>query len=178
MQAFTDMMSSLDVPLIVVTASDGNERAGCLVGFHTQSSIEPARFCVWLSKANHTYRIALRATHLGIHFLTTDDLPLAEHFGTLTGDNCDKFADVEAQTGLGDVPVLAACANLLIVKRTVLVDEGGDHVCMAAEVSSAYSPGPFAPLRLSHAGHLEAGHDSGERQTPPTERARASSTSN
>ena len=177
MQAFTDIMSSLDVPLIVVTASDGNERAGCLVGFHTQSSIEPERFCVWLSKANHTYRIALRATHLGIHFLTTDDLPMAAHFGTLTGDNCDKFADVEAQTGLGHVPVLVSCANRLIVKRTVLVDEGGDHVCMAAEVASAVSPGPFAPLRLSDASHLEAGHDSEERQTPPTERARTSSTS-
>jgi flavin reductase (DIM6/NTAB) family NADH-FMN oxidoreductase RutF len=170
-QAFTDIMSSLDAPLIVVTASDGRERAGCLVGFHVQSSIEPARFCVWLSKANHTYRIALRATHLGIHFLTTGDLALAEHFGTLTGDDGDKFTSVEAHTGVGHVPVLGACANRLIARRTVLVDEGGDHVCMAGEVVSAQSAGPFAPLRLSQASHLEAGHASDEREVPPTERA-------
>ena len=170
-QAFTSIMSSLDPPLIVVTASDGNERAGCLVGFHVQSSIDPARFCVWLSKANHTYRIALRATHLGIHFLTADELALAEHFGTLTGDDCDKFADVEVQTGAGQVPVLKICANRLVAKRTVLVDEGGDHVCMVAEVVSAQSAGAFTPLRLSHASHLEPGHRSGERNAPPTERA-------
>jgi flavin reductase (DIM6/NTAB) family NADH-FMN oxidoreductase RutF len=164
-------MSSLDAPLIVVTASDGSERAGCLVGFHGQSSIEPARFCVWLSKANHTYRIALRATHLGIHFLTGVDLPLAEHFGTLTGDDRDKFTGMEVHTGVGHVPVLHACANRLVVRRTVLVDEGGDHVCVAAEVVSAQSTGPFVPLRLSQASHLEAGHGSEERNGPSTERA-------
>jgi flavin reductase (DIM6/NTAB) family NADH-FMN oxidoreductase RutF len=170
-QAFSTIMSSLDTPLIVVTASDGTERAGCLVGFHVQSSIEPARFCVWLSKANHTYRIALRATHLGIHFLTTSDLPLAEHFGTQTGDDCDKFTDVDVHTGAGRVPVLRACPHRLIVRRTVLIDEGGDHVCMAAQVESADSTGSFMPLRLSQACHLEPGHGSEERHAPPTERA-------
>jgi flavin reductase (DIM6/NTAB) family NADH-FMN oxidoreductase RutF len=171
--AFSTIMNSLDAPLIVVTASDGTERAGCLVGFHVQSSIEPARFCVWLSKANHTYRIALRATHLGIHFLTAGDLPLAEHFGTLTGDDRDKFIDVDVDTGTGEVPVLRACPNRLIVKRTVLIDEGGDHVCMAAEVLSAHSGGSFEPLRLSQASHLEPGHGNEERHAPPTERAAA-----
>jgi flavin reductase (DIM6/NTAB) family NADH-FMN oxidoreductase RutF len=113
----------------------------------------------------------LRASHLGIHFLTAGDLPLAEHFGTLTGDDCDKFADVDVHTAAGHVPVLAACPNRLIVRRTVLIDEGGDHVCMAAEVRSAQSTGWFKPLRLSHASHLEPGHGNQERHTPPTERS-------
>lgn len=90
--AFTTIMSSLDNPLIVVTTAEGHERAGCLVGFHAQSSISPGRYCVWLSKANHTYRVGLRATHLAVHFLTSGDLALAERFGTLTGDETDKFA--------------------------------------------------------------------------------------
>jgi flavin reductase (DIM6/NTAB) family NADH-FMN oxidoreductase RutF len=63
---FSVISSSLDTPLIVVTAAGGDEQAGCLVGFHCQSSIEPVRYCVWLSKANHTYRVALRSTHLAI----------------------------------------------------------------------------------------------------------------
>jgi flavin reductase (DIM6/NTAB) family NADH-FMN oxidoreductase RutF len=67
--AFATIMSSLDAQLIVVTTAEAQERAGCLVGFHAQASIEPARYCIWLSKANHTYRVALRSTHLAIHFL-------------------------------------------------------------------------------------------------------------
>jgi flavin reductase (DIM6/NTAB) family NADH-FMN oxidoreductase RutF len=51
---FNTLMAALDSPLIVVTTADVRERAGCLVEFHGQSSIEPQRYCVWLSKANYT----------------------------------------------------------------------------------------------------------------------------
>ena len=84
--AFDTLMAALDSPLIVVTTADQRERAGCLVEFHVQSSIEPQRYCVWLSKANYTYRVALQSSHLVIHFLTADDRRLAELFGTQTGD--------------------------------------------------------------------------------------------
>ena len=30
--------------MVVVTTAQGDERAGCLVGFHAQSSIEPPRY--------------------------------------------------------------------------------------------------------------------------------------
>ena len=78
---FNTLMGGLDSPVIIVTTADERERAGCLVEFHGQSSIEPRRYCVWLSKANYTYRVALYSSHLVIHFLTADDLPLAELFG-------------------------------------------------------------------------------------------------
>jgi flavin reductase (DIM6/NTAB) family NADH-FMN oxidoreductase RutF len=103
---FNTLMAALDSPLIVVTAADERERAGCLVEFHVQSSIEPQRYCVWLSKANYTYRVALHSSHLVIHFLTVDDLPLAELFGTQTGDTVDKFAGLPVDSGPGGAPVL------------------------------------------------------------------------
>jgi flavin reductase (DIM6/NTAB) family NADH-FMN oxidoreductase RutF len=168
---FAAIMSSLDNPLIVVTTAEGHERAGCLVGFHAQSSINPDRYAVWLSKANYTYRVGLRATHLAIHFLTAADLPLAERFGTLTGDRTDKFAGLRVSPGAGGVPVLEDCPHRLIVRRVVLLDEGGDHVCVTGEPLAAESSGPFEPLRLSRAQHLKPGHTPGERPDPPTERA-------
>ena len=100
---FGAIASSLDAALVVVTAAEGQQRAGCLVGFHSQSSMEPLRYCVWLSKANYTYRVALRSTHLAIHFLTAADRGLAEWFGTRTGDSVDKFA------GLAAGPARAVC---------------------------------------------------------------------
>ena len=168
---FTSIMSSLDNPLIVVTTAEGHERAGCLVGFHAQSSIDPDRYCVWLSKANHTYRVGLRATHLAIHFLSSDDLALARRFGTLTGDETDKFAGLRVSPGPGGVPVLEDCPHRLIIRRLVLLDEGGDHVCLTGEPLVAESSGPFEPLRLSQARHLTPGHAPQERPDPPTERA-------
>jgi flavin reductase (DIM6/NTAB) family NADH-FMN oxidoreductase RutF len=171
--AFATIMSSLDTRLVVVTTAVDEERAGCLVGFHAQSSIDPPRYCLWLSKANHTYRVALRATHLGIHFLSSHDLRLAELFGTLTGDDTDKFADLPFEPGAGGVPVLRDVPNWLVVRRIALLDEGGDHVCVVTEPVAAGSGGQFDPLRLSHAEHLEPGHASEERNSPPTQRARS-----
>jgi flavin reductase (DIM6/NTAB) family NADH-FMN oxidoreductase RutF len=174
--AFDALMASLDSPLIVVTtradseAPEG-ERGGCLVGFHSQSSVGPQRFSVWLSKANHTYRVALRSTHLGVHFLTEDDFQLAEHFGTQTGDDLDKFAQLETEDGPGGVPMLLVCPNRIAVRRTSLLDEGGDHVCISTEPVAAFGGAPFVPLRLSDAHQLVPGHDTRERHDPPTERA-------
>ena len=169
--AFTTIMASLDARLVVVTAAVDGERAGCLVGFHAQSSIDPERYCVWLSKANHTYRVAVRSTHLGVHFLTTADLPLASRFGTLTGDDTDKFAGLSVTDGPHQVPVLDDCPNWLVARRIALLDEGGDHVCVVTEPVTTHTDGRFAPLLLSMAEHLQPGHDNDERHGPPTERA-------
>src|SRR6516165_8258588 len=138
---FNTLMAALDSPLIVVTTADERERAGCLVEFHAQSSIEPQRYCVWLSKANYTYRVALHASHLVIHFLTADDLPLAELFGTQTGDTVDKFASLQVDSGPGGVPVLRQCPNWVAVRRIALLDEGGDHVCLTTGLSPRRLPG-------------------------------------
>lgn len=170
-EGFGAIMSLLDAPLVVVTAAEAREQAGCLVGFHCQSSIEPARYCVWLSKANHTYRVALRSAHLAVHFLTSSDLWLAERFGTLTGDRIDKFAGLPVRPGPGQVPVLQQCPHWLVARRGTLLDEGGDHVCVITEPVAVHDGGPFEPLRMSQAAHLEPGHGSQERHNPPTERS-------
>jgi flavin reductase (DIM6/NTAB) family NADH-FMN oxidoreductase RutF len=166
--AFDTLMASLDPPMIVVTTAVAGDRAGCLVGFHAQSAIDPQRYCVWLSKANHTYRVALRSTHLAVHFLTEGDLDLAEHFGTLTGEEVDKFDGLEVTDGPDGVPLLDRLPNRLTLRRQVLMDEGGDHLCLAAQCLEAEADGLFTPLRLSSVTHLTPGHESDERADPPT----------
>jgi len=57
-ETFDALVGGLDYPMFIVTAAAGGEREGCLVGFATQSSIDPPRFVVCLSKNNRTYRMA------------------------------------------------------------------------------------------------------------------------
>jgi flavin reductase (DIM6/NTAB) family NADH-FMN oxidoreductase RutF len=180
--AFSELVASADAAMVVVAAAmaggpeDGAEAAGCLVGFHCQSSIDPPRYSVWLSKANHTYRVALHADHLAVHFLAEGDLDLAEHFGTLSGDAADKFAGWEVETGPGGVPLLARCPHRLVIRRDTVVDSGGDHVSVTGDVVAAWAGGRvdggrFTPLRYSAVADLDAGHPAEERPRPPTERA-------
>jgi flavin reductase (DIM6/NTAB) family NADH-FMN oxidoreductase RutF len=69
------------------------------------------------------------------------------------------------------VPVLEDCPHWLVGRRSTLVDDGGDHVCMMTEPVTVHAGGPFRPLRLSAAAHLQPGHGNRERPSPPTERA-------
>ena len=165
---FGTLMSALDPPLAVVTTAAAGERAGCLVSFHTQSSVAPQRYCVYLSKANHTYGVALRASHLAIHFLAAGDLPLAELFGGQTGDTVDKFAGLPVTDGPGGVPLLTQCPRWLAARRIAVLDEGGDHVTVTTEPVAALGSGPFTPLRVALAGHIRPGHDARERHDPET----------
>ncbi|GAA3822669.1 flavin reductase family protein [Nocardioides panacisoli] len=166
-RAFGDLVASADPPLVVVTTAAAGEQSGCLVGFHAQSSIEPERYSVWLSKANHTYRVALRSAYFGLHFLTADDLAVAEHFGTLSGEDVDKFAGVDVEVDQHGVPLLTACPHRMLLARTAILDDGGDHVCLTTRVLLAQSSGRFRPLRVSAAAHLDAGHDADERAIEP-----------
>lgn len=163
-----DLMGSVDSPLIVVTTSAEGERAGCLVGFHSQASIDPEQYCFWLSKANHTYRVALRSDHFTVHFPTTADSELARHFGSRSGSDTDKFAGLDFTATEDGVPLLTDLPNRLVVERITMLDDGGDHVCLTARVASVEVAGVFTALRPSQLGDLTPGHDSDERAVHPS----------
>lgn len=165
--AFGELMASADPAMIVVTTVAEDVPAGCLVGFHAQSGISVERYCLWLSKANHTYRTGLRATHFAVHFLTEADLPVAERFGTQSGETTDKFVGLDMDTSTQDVPLIARCPNRMVLERIAILDDGGDHVCVTGRVLSARAKGPFMPLRLSDVTHLEPGRSSEARAIHP-----------
>ncbi|MFD8595309.1 flavin reductase family protein [Kitasatospora sp. NPDC059646] len=151
----------LDPPVYVVTAGADHARAGCLVGFGSQCSIRPVRFAVWLSHANHTYRVASRARVLAVHLLTSDDAgrALAALFGGTTGDDVDKFARAAWRPGPAGVPVLADAAAWF-AGRVVGRVEGGDHTAFLLDPigdgGTPHVPGPALTLR--DVTDLEPGH--------------------
>jgi flavin reductase (DIM6/NTAB) family NADH-FMN oxidoreductase RutF len=157
--ALDALVSAFDAPVVVVTTAAAGERAGCLVGFHSQSSLEPRRLAVWLSRANRTYRVALMASHLAVHALTGDDHGIAELFGGRTGDDVDKFTRTAWTPGPGGVPLLDECPRRVVLSRVAVLDEGGDHVLWTGEpVAGMPGPGHFTPLRTADVAGLHPGH--------------------
>ncbi len=169
--AFARLVAHLDPAMAVVTTASSGERAGCLIGFHAQCSIDPNRYVIWLSKANHTFRVGVHASSFAVHFLGQDDMELARLFGTTSGDRVDKFRSVDWSPGPGTVPLLEGSQNRFAADRVALLDEGSDHVCLVLAPTEVSAADTFRPLRLSQVEHLQPGHDSEERPRPPTERA-------
>jgi flavin reductase (DIM6/NTAB) family NADH-FMN oxidoreductase RutF len=161
---YDTLVAGADATLVVVTASYRGERGGCLVGFHCQCSIEPARHAIWLSKANHTCRVALQASHLGVHFLGRDDHELARLFGEQTGDEVDKFERCDTVDGPHGVPLLDACPDRMVGRRRTSMDDGSDHICFVVEpVEVQRGADGRVPMRLSDASDLTPGHAAAER---------------
>jgi flavin reductase (DIM6/NTAB) family NADH-FMN oxidoreductase RutF len=164
--SFDDLMGHVDHAMLVVTTVAGDERGGCLVGFHSQCSIEPSRYAVWISRANHTYRIAAFAEVFALHVLGARDLELAKLFGEQTEDEVDKLSSCDWHAGPGGVPLLDGCANRIVATRVGVFDPGGDHVCFALEpVDTVWDPSS-GQLGLRDVLDLEPGHDADERQRP------------
>jgi len=168
-ERFNRLMDVLDQPMIVVTTASAGARAGCLVGFHAQIGIEPPTYAVWLSKANHTYRIGALAETFAVHVLGRDDRGLAELFGQRTGDEVDKFESCRWTEGPDGVPLLDDCANRFVATRTAWLDPGTDHVCVALRpiaVDVEERPGEVGVLPFSSVRDLDPGHGAEERQRP------------
>lgn len=155
---FHELTADLDYPVFVVTSCADGERSGCLVGFATQVSIHPPRLMVFVSKANHTSAVAAAATHLAVHVLSDRDRAMARHFGEETGDEVDKFVDVEWDPGLGGVPVLRGCRGW-VVGRVIDRLDAGDHVGHLLELVEAEITGPRAgQLSFRQVRALDPGH--------------------
>ncbi|MFF4488007.1 flavin reductase family protein [Streptomyces sp. NPDC001544] len=150
-------MHRLNPDMCVVTASVGDERSGCLVGFASQCSLKPVRFMVWLSKVNHTYRVARNADCLAVHLLTREQYETAALFGGETGDRVDKFADVPWTRGHGGAVVLEDAAAWFVGTVLERVD-GGDHVGFLLDPVQwgERRAGPL--LRLGDALTIDPGH--------------------
>jgi flavin reductase (DIM6/NTAB) family NADH-FMN oxidoreductase RutF len=160
---FDEIVAALDSAMVVVTTAAGDERDGCLVGFHSQCSIHPPRYAVWLSKANLTYRLASRASHLAVHAIGDADHDLADRFGGETGDEIDKLAGCEWTPGPGGAPLLAAASARIVGRITGISDDGFDHACFVIEPVEVSGRPPVRPLRLSDADDIVAGHDVDDR---------------
>ncbi|GAY16945.1 putative oxidoreductase [Mycobacterium sp. shizuoka-1] len=159
-QAFEQVVALLDYPMFVVTTRVGDQRAGCLVGFSSQVSINPPRFLVGLSKRNHTYRVAAGgATHLAVHLLSTEHRELARLFGSETGDRIDKFERCRWWEGPDGLPILADAAAWF-AGRVMDRFDLGDHVGHLTQPVAGAAPERFGDLvTFTDVKDLEPGHE-------------------
>ncbi|MGH3906506.1 MAG: flavin reductase family protein [Pseudonocardiaceae bacterium] len=178
---FHELVADLDYPMFIVTVRAGERasevragevragevrasevrasevRAGCLVGFACQTSIDPPRFLVCLSRKNHTCRVAERADLLAVHFVPRDADALAELFGGDSGDDVDKFARCDWRPGPEGVPILQECDNWFAGRIMDQLDLG-DHVGFLLEPVEAHRAPGESLFDFHRAKRIEPGH--------------------
>jgi flavin reductase (DIM6/NTAB) family NADH-FMN oxidoreductase RutF len=150
-------LSRQDYPLYVVTTQAAGHRDGCLVGFATQTSLDPVRLLVCLSRANATTRTAELASHLAVHQLADSQHELARLFAEESGDWTDKFSRCDWRPGPHDLPLLDSCAAWLVGRVLERLDLG-DHIGFLLEPTAAQTRTEAGLLMLKGLPPVEAGH--------------------
>lgn len=168
-EAFDALVASGDPAMVIVTTAVVGRRAGCLVGFHSQCGIDPPRYAVWLSRANHTHDVGADAEVFAVHWVPSDRHHLAEMFGGSTDDDGstygadDKLERCEWTEGPGGVPLLAGCPDRFVGRKVAWLDVDADHTCVVLEPIEAHmTDDPPSRLRLSDASDIAAGHPADE----------------
>ncbi len=131
-----DFLDKLDFPLFIVTAAAGDKRSGCLVGFVSQCSIDPARLLVCISEKNHTHEVAKMSAALAVHLIPKERTDLVDLFGSHTGYDIDKFSRCEWSAGPDGAPLLAGCPSR-VVGRVIDAQPVGDHTAFLVEAVEA-----------------------------------------
>jgi flavin reductase (DIM6/NTAB) family NADH-FMN oxidoreductase RutF len=155
---FEEIVATLDYPMFIVTVARDDEVAGCLVGFASQCSIEPARFLVCLSKKNRTFELAQRSHHMAVHLVPASQKKLATLFGGSTGDELDKFEHCAWSPGPGGVPVLEGCPSWFAGPIVARMD-GGDHAVHIIEPTAGHAGDEVPLLTFQDAREIDPGHE-------------------
>ena len=153
-----EFVSELDYPMFIVTAAARRERAGCLVGFTTQCSIDPPRFLVCLSDKNRTFRLARDASVMVVHLVPRQEGELAKLFGERSGDEVDKFEQCAWSPGPEDTPILDACGNWF-AGRILERFPAGDHHAYLLEPFEAASDTDQEQFAFHRARRMNPGHE-------------------
>lgn len=150
---------SADGSMLLAAANGADGPSGCLVGFHTQCSIDPPRYLVCLSKANHTYDVARECEVISVNLLSHDQRALAVLFGSETEDEgVDKFSACRWATGPTGGIILDGVAAWMVGSVGSTVDLG-DHVGFvldptSLEIGAERRP----PLRYRDVRDIPPGH--------------------
>lgn len=155
---FAELAAQLDYSMFIVTTAAGDRRAGCLIGFATQVSIHPPRFLACLSDKNYTHEVARDAEVLVVHLVPEDATEIAELFGGETGDETDKFGNVDWRPGPGGAPILTELENWFAGHVMARLDFG-DHCGYLLEPIEGEAERGEEPLTFHRAKRIEPGHE-------------------
>jgi flavin reductase (DIM6/NTAB) family NADH-FMN oxidoreductase RutF len=156
---FDKLVDLLDYTMYVVTTQADGEPSGCLIGFASQASIDPARFIAGISKSNHTCRIAARSDFLAVHVVQRRHIELARLFGGETGDEINKFDRCSWHTGPEDMPILDDAAAWFVGRTLERIDLG-DHIGYLLDPVAGAVPDPSDDLvSLKDVTDITPGHD-------------------
>ena len=161
-------LRELVMPVVVVTAGDGEETA-CATSTTSYVSLQPPVLCVALAPESRTARMVVRTGKFGVSLLAAGQAGLAQRAGRPAAGP-DKLAAVgisqerpPAEAGEAAPPGVEGAAAVLWCEVTDVLPVG-DHQVIFGQVSAVRGLADETALLLRHHRHYLS---TGQAVTPP-----------
>ena len=144
-------MFTMSYGLYVVSATDGTDKAACLINTATQVTAEPVRLTVAVNKDNFTAGVIQRAGAFTVTVVDkTADMPYIGNFGFRTSENFDKFEKYGCEQSAVGSPY--SPEHVCAVMSCKLVDtvDVGTHYIFVGEVEDAEKIGSEEPMTYTY----------------------------
>lgn len=154
---FRKALASFATGVTIITARDARGApVGLTVNSFNSVSLNPPLVLWSLAETSNCLPVFRAVSHWAVHVLATDQDALSARFAR-RGE--DKFAGLDTEAGLGEVPLLRGCTARFQC-RTAFQYQGGDHLIFVGEVL-AFDRSVSAPLvfhggQYAHATRREA----------------------
>jgi len=117
----------------IVTAQASGKKNGMTAAWVSQVSFKPLLLMVAIAPARFTHGLIKASGFFAINTLSEDQIELAKYFGTHSGKNVDKFANIPYIEAGNGSPILKE-AMAYVECKLVNAFEAGDHTLIIGEV--------------------------------------------
>lgn len=146
-KSFRRALGNFATGVTIITAQNAKgEKVGVTANSFNSVSLEPPLILWSIDKRSSSYEVFTEATHFAVNILAADQIDLSNKFAR---SKDDKYASVDYELGVGNVPVLKECSAVFECERFNIL-EGGDHWIIIGKVVH-YQDNGRSPL-LYHQG--------------------------
>ena len=137
----------LTLPVVIVTARKGEKVNGMTAAWISQVSAKPPIIMVAIRSERYTWELMKDTEHFGVSVLKEGQEGIAEFFGTVSGWEKDKFAemDVEPFYSREGIPLIPDSLAAFVCRKREVV-EIGDHLAVFGEAMEGWKGEDGNPL--------------------------------
>ena len=158
----TKAFRSLSYGVYIISASNGNKKAGCVVNTFQQLTSAPARVSVTINKENATTAVVLESGRFEANVLAESaPMELIGLFGFQSSNDVDKFAETTHALDAAGVPYLNEHVVAHFGARVIETVDVGSHYLVVGEVEEAEVLSSEAPMTYAYYHQVKGG------KTPP-----------
>ncbi|TRX54987.1 flavin reductase family protein [Thalassomonas sp. M1454] len=127
---FRNALGKFPTGVTIVTTKFGDELIGMTISSFNSVSLDPPLILWSIDKGARSLPAFKEASNFAVHVLCEDQQEVSNLFAR---QGADKFANVELETGIGDVPMLKEYSARFQCQVEHQY-EGGDHVIIVGRV--------------------------------------------